>query len=76
MADLLDQGQEPITNIPQLHYLVYETAFSQIKLFLDEFLNKIWFARVTILNPMGRLNFSCKTCDSELERSGFARKSI
>ena len=49
-------------------------AFSQIKLFLDELLNKIWLARMTILNPVGS-NFPCKTCD-QLGRSGFAGKSI
>ena len=47
---------------------------SQIKLFLDEFFNKIWCAPVTILNSVG-INFSCKSCDL-LESSGFAGKSI
>ena len=34
----------------------------KIKFFLDEFLNKVWLVRLTILNPIGN-NFSCKTCD-------------
>ena len=28
---------------------------SQMKVFLDEFLNNIWHARATILNPMGKV---------------------
>ena len=50
------------------------TEFSQIKLFLDEFLNKTLLARVTILN-LGGIYFSPKTCDW-LERRGFAGISI
>ena len=66
-------NQEPI----KIQYYncrsMYIIAFSQIKLFLDEFLKKIWLAQATILNSMDN-NFSCKTYDDELERSGFAEK--
>ena len=41
----------------QLQYLVKVTAFSQTKLFSDEFLNKIWLEGVTILILMQDLRF-------------------
>ena len=48
-----DRSQETTTPIPGLCKSGY---------YLDEFLNNIWQARVTFLNPMG-INFSRKTCD-------------